>query len=298
MSHSNVKQLIHVMWSTYDQKYSIPSPINNYLCGYIKLAIRSQIPIGFGGMITISVSRDHVHLLLFLPQDICLSSLMRHIKSSSSKWLKNQSQIDPNFQWQDGFIAFSTQEDMMDKVKAYIDNDITRHINMNYSSEALNILTKQNINFNEKFFLQNTLSKIIVHTVWSTQYRMPLLSNNIQQNLYNFIKETVLESKGDIYEIGGVEDHIHILMEVPRDKPLSDLIKDIKTKSTHWLKLKDPLKFNDFGWQNGFGGFTISYSSINSVSHYIQQQEEHHRKRTFQEELQDLFPQWKIHFDS
>jgi putative transposase len=293
MSHSNVKQFIHVMWSTENQNYLIQPPIHNYLCGYMKLAIRTKIGVEYGGLITASVSLDHAHILLSLPQHVSLSSLMNHVKNRSSKWLKTQENIDPSFKWQSGFIAFGVQEDKINRVKTYINNDETRRLTMSYPDEALAIIKKQNMEFNEKYYLQGSVSKILLHVIWSTNHRMPLLNKDIQQELYNFTRDIVLQSKGKVYEIGGIEDHIHILVEVPRDQSLADFIKNIKTKTTYWLKLKDQIKFRDFEWQTGFGAFTISYSSMTHVSRYIQGQEEHHRKTTFQEELKNLILHYK-----
>ncbi len=84
--------------------------------------------------------------------------------------------------------------------------------------------------------------------------------------------------------MGGIEDHVHLLIEAPKDIALSDLVRSIKTSGTHWLKTVDISRFKDFEWQKGYGAFTASLTTIEAIKNYIQNQEEHHKTRTFQEE--------------
>jgi len=95
--------------------------------------------------------------------------------------------------------------------------------------------------------------------------------------------EVITRCKGVVHEIGGVDDHVHILMETPKNKSLSDLIREVKTVSTHWLKSENK-KYQMFEWQTGYGAFTVSYSNLNIVKNYIQRQEEHHLQHTYNKE--------------
>ena len=109
----------------------------------------------------------------------------------------------------------------------------------------------------------------------------------MRQNLYNQISHVITNSKGIIHEIGGIEDHLHILMEMPKNKTLSDLIREIKTNSTHWLKSLNT-EYDQFEWQIGYGAFTVSYSNLEVVRNYIQKQEEHHLQHTCKPEWEFL----------
>ena len=136
MSHSFVNQLIHIMWSTRDLEYVIPKSILNDLLAYLTVLVKSK----GGKVIHTGGSTDHVHLLILLPPQISLSSLISHLKTNSSKWIKTQKLVDPEFSWQDGFLGISSQEDRVDHVCEYIKSEEVRHKTKNYSDELLGIL--------------------------------------------------------------------------------------------------------------------------------------------------------------
>ena len=191
--------------------------------------------------------------------------------------------IDQNFCWQEGYLAISTQAEKVDSVCRYIKDDEVRHQSKNYSEEILSILEQQNIEFKKDYLLCTSYAKILVHAVWSTHSRVPCLDKCMRQNLYNQISDVITDAKGVVREIGGIEDHVHILMETPKSKSLSDLIRDIKTASTHWLKSMN-IKYNQFEWQTGYAAFTVSYSNIETIRNYIQNQEEHHLQQKYNNE--------------
>ena len=96
--------------------------------------------------------------------------------------------------------------------------------------------------------------------------------------------------------IGGVADHVHTLFCVSKKHALTDVIEELKKSSSKWLKTRGN-GFRDFRWQAGYGAFSVSASSAEEVRHYIDQQEEHHRKRTFQEEFVALLKSYRMEFD-
>lgn len=286
MSHHLVNQFIHIMWSTQNQKNIIFPVIKTDLYAYITSIVKARN----GRVFAIGGCADHVHLLILLPPDVSLSTLIGYIKACSSKWLKSKDGADPHFTWQNGYLGMSTQEDRLDHVCSYIRSDEIRHQTKNhsYSEELKSMLKRQNIEYNERYFLENSHSKIYVHAVWSTHNRHPCLNKDIRHNLYNQVIDVVTGGRGIVHAIGGIEDHVHILMEMPKDKALSDLIRDVKTSSTHWLKSRDGPSFPDFEWQVGYGAFTVSYSSIEDVKRYIVCQEKHHQKQTTHEEWNEF----------
>jgi REP element-mobilizing transposase RayT len=247
-----------------------------------------------GKIFVINGFTDHIHALPLLPPEISITTLLTHVKASSSKWIKSKKNIDPNFAWQTGYLAISIQGNRFDNVCNYIRNDVLRHeFNSltnpkTYLEELESILKQQNIEYHPNYFPQSSISKIYVHAIWSTNNRAPYLYKDIRNNLYDRLKETIINNRGIVHAIGGVEDHVHILMEAPKATSLSDLIGNIKTDATHWLKAQDSSSFQNFAWQTGYGAFTMSHSSIENVKEYINGQEEHHHIKTCKEEWDEF----------
>jgi putative transposase len=142
----------------------------------------------------------------------------------------------------------------------------------------------------------STFTKLTYHIVFSTKHRHPLIHNEFQKRLYEYIGGIIRAKKGSLIEIGGIEDHIHILAGLSQIKPVSDAIREIKANSSKWSN--EHFEFNRrFEWQKGYGAFTVSYSLIASVRQYIQNQHEHHRKKTFRDEYITFLKLHDIVFD-
>lgn len=97
-------------------------------------------------------------------------------------------------------------------------------------------------------------------------------------------------------EIGGVEDHIHILCLFPRTQSVADMVKETKRVSTNWLQ-EHTMELRDFHWQSGYGVFSVSQSNVAGVADYICNQEEHHRQLTFQDEYRAFLRKHAVEFD-
>jgi REP element-mobilizing transposase RayT len=96
--------------------------------------------------------------------------------------------------------------------------------------------------------------------------------------------------------VGGTDDHVHILCRLARTVSVSKAVEKIKTGSSKWIKTKHN-RYQSFGWQNGYGAFSIGASQIDVLRKYISNQREHHRKRTFQEEFRELCEKYNIEYD-
>jgi len=139
-------------------------------------------------------------------------------------------------------------------------------------------------------------AKLIYHVVFSKKYRRKTIDDGRCEPLYEYIGGIIRGQKGHLIEIGGVEDHIHILANLSPVTALSNAIRDIKANSSKWVN--DLKKTRDrFEWQKGYGAFTVSYSQIDSVRHYIQNQREHHRRQTFEEEYIEFLNRHDIPFE-
>ena len=136
MTHHFVSQLIHVVWATADQQYKIPLPVRNKLYAYLSTVIKSheaKLYLAGGAC-------DHVHCLISLPPQLSISLFMRIIKSHSSKWIKQQQDIDAKFAWEDGYTAFSLQHDRQDAAYKYIQGEEKRHETSPIKMSLLNCL--------------------------------------------------------------------------------------------------------------------------------------------------------------
>jgi len=129
----------------------------------------------------------------------------------------------------------------------------------------------------------STFTKFAYHVIFSTKHRKPLIRSEFQKRLYEYIGGIVRATDGHLIEIGGIEDHIHLLVGLSAKNPVSDNIRDIKANSSKWCNSLPGLT-SRFEWQKGYGAFTVSYSQLELVRRYIQNQHEHHRTKTFKDE--------------
>jgi putative transposase len=144
--------------------------------------------------------------------------------------------------------------------------------------------------------MPQSLAQILIHLVFSTKNREASLTNEIRDELHAYIGGIVENLRGTLLKAGSVNDHIHLLIAHPRTISPSDLVMDIKTGSSKWLKTKSPT-FSNFHWQSGYGIFSISPSHRPSLEKYIASQADHHRTVTFQEEYRRLLEKYGISFD-
>jgi len=133
-----------------------------------------------------------------------------------------------------------------------------------------------------------------LHFIWSTHQRQPLIQPDWHPRLHAYIRGILENLKSKPFVIGGVADHIHIYCSLPSTITIADLASTIKSNSTTFMK--DNLIPN-FAWQTGYAAFTMSKSADDDVIQYILTQEEHHKKRTFQEELIAFLDKYQIPYD-
>jgi putative transposase len=144
--------------------------------------------------------------------------------------------------------------------------------------------------------MPQSLSNILIHLVWSTKDRHPWLTPGIREETHAFLAGAVRRLDCEAYRVGGVADHVHIALRLSRTLSVADVVKDVKTASSKWLKEQHP-RFAEFYWQLGYGAFSIGMSQKNALLHYVDHQEEHHRTRSFQEEYRALLQRYAIDFD-
>ena len=132
------------------------------------------------------------------------------------------------------------------------------------------------------------------HLVWSTKDRRPIITPVVRDRLYSFIGGIIRNNGGILLSAGGVPDHVHHCCSLDKKLALSDVLRDIKSNSSGWVRET----FNvDFAWQTGYAAFSVSHSGLAAIRRYIAGQEEHHRKMSFKEELLALLKKHEVEYD-
>ena len=144
--------------------------------------------------------------------------------------------------------------------------------------------------------MPQSLSRLIVHIVFSTKGRVPVLHESIRGELYAYPAGVLRDLKCPAIKIGGTADHIHVLCLLSKNLSLAKLVEEFKSGSSRWLKTKGP-EFEVFHRQSGYGGFSVSESGIDAASQYIERQEEHHHKMSFQDEYRKLLEKYRVKYD-
>ena len=145
--------------------------------------------------------------------------------------------------------------------------------------------------------MPQSLAKILVHTVFSTKDRRPLLRNQpLREELHRYIGGILTHHDCQPIIVGGVEDHVHLLSTLSRTCQAAEMVKEVKRGSSLWLKTKSADQ-QDFAWQNGYGIFSIGFSQVETVRNYIAGQVEHHHQVSYQDELRALLKRYEIEFN-
>ncbi len=142
----------------------------------------------------------------------------------------------------------------------------------------------------------STYTQIIYQIVFGTKRRGRTLTKDRRDDLYKYISGVLKNKNCHLYRIGGIEDHIHILMDLHPTVSLSSIVKDVKLSSTEYIKENSLFPQFD-GWQNGYGAFTYSIREKDILIEYIKNQEAHHKVKTFKEEYLELLKEHNIAFD-
>ena len=132
--------------------------------------------------------------------------------------------------------------------------------------------------------MPGTYSQLLLHIVTSTKGRTPWISTTVAERLYPYIGGIVRAEKGVLYEIGGIEDHVHMYLRWRPDATVSDLMRKVKAGSSKWIHATIP-ELAPFAWQEGYSVFSVSKSQEDALKRYIQGQAAHHQTEDFKSEL-------------
>lgn len=133
------------------------------------------------------------------------------------------------------------------------------------------------------------------HLVFSTKNREPWLTADIRGEVHDYLGGTIRGLNGFSHAVGGIDDHVHVFVGLRATHCLADVMRELKSESSAWIHRKFGLRA--FAWQEGYGGFTVSASSMESVRGYVLNQEAHHHGKTFQEEYVEMLTRGLVEYD-
>ncbi len=142
--------------------------------------------------------------------------------------------------------------------------------------------------------MPQSYGSLYLHIVFSTYRREHILTPQLHTEFSRYITPILNQYRVRLIAEGGVEDHVHLLIDLGREVSVATMLREIKSKSSSWLKKKTG---REFSWQGGYGYFSVSPSHIQNVIHYIDNQKEHHRQKTFQEEFEDILSIAGVQFE-
>lgn len=144
--------------------------------------------------------------------------------------------------------------------------------------------------------MANTYTQIHLHLIFAVKYRTGIIQSKWKDELHKYITGIIQSNNHKLLIINGMPDHIHILVGIRPNQSVSELLQDIKGSSSKWINEKGFVK-GRFEWQEGYGAFSYGKSQIKDVIRYIENQEEHHRKKTFREEYLAFLDAFEVEYD-
>ncbi len=144
--------------------------------------------------------------------------------------------------------------------------------------------------------MAQSLSKVLLHAVFSTKNRTPTILDEFKPQLHKYLAETCRSYGSQAFRVGGTDNHIHIACSLPRTITQSKLLEEIKKSSSKWMKTKSP-RCASFTWQAGYAVFSIAHSQLKTLINYIENQEKHHKRKTFKDELLGLLDKYDVEYD-
>ena len=144
--------------------------------------------------------------------------------------------------------------------------------------------------------MAQTLTRLLVHVVFSTKDRRCLIVPAVESHLYAYLGGICRNKESPALAIGGTEDHVHLLISLSKNIALSDFLMELKRDSSKWIKTQGDV-FANFTWQDGYGAFSIGESQRGAVTDYIQSQKERHKTMTFEDEIIALAERYGVDYD-
>ncbi len=146
------------------------------------------------------------------------------------------------------------------------------------------------------FSMSQSLSSVLIHIVFSTKDRAPILNSSVRPALNGYLATVARNLGCQCFRVGAVADHVHLAIRISRTITIAQLVEELKTSSSKWLKTQSTA-LAAFAWQGGYGAFSIGPASLEALKQYIDTQEDHHRTRTFQQEYRKFLERYGVDYD-
>jgi len=130
--------------------------------------------------------------------------------------------------------------------------------------------------------MPRSLALVVIHVIFSTKDRLPLLNEDVRPDLFAYLATVARNAGCECYRAGGVADHVHLAIRQGKEQTIAKLVEQLKTSSSRWLKTQG---IPNFAWQIGYGAFSVGPADLDALLRYIDEQEAHHRKHSFRDEL-------------
>lgn len=144
--------------------------------------------------------------------------------------------------------------------------------------------------------MPQSLASIPIHIIWSTKGREPFIKPEIEMELFSYMAAIFREHESPALTINGTEDHVHSLVILSRKITVAKLVEEVKKSSSKWIKTKGEF-YRNFYWQSGYAALGLGQSNLEALKIYVANQEEHHHKKTFQEEYVAFLKKYNIEYD-
>ncbi len=144
--------------------------------------------------------------------------------------------------------------------------------------------------------MPQSFAALYCHIIFSTKHREPLISRELQPRLFAYIGGGLRDEGNTLLAAGGMPDHVHLLASLSRQTSVAEVVRLVKANSSGWVH-QTFSELRGFSWQNGYGAFSVSASALPAVKRYLAGQEEHHRRRTFQEEFVEFLKRHEVEYD-
>ncbi len=144
--------------------------------------------------------------------------------------------------------------------------------------------------------MPQSLSFVIIHLIFSTKNRELFLSSDTRAPMHAYLATVVRDMGCECYCVGGISDHVHLAIRLSRTTTQAALVEHLKTSSSKWVKAEFPAR-RSFSWQRGYGCFSISPGDLEALRNYIQDQEQHHKKMSFQDEFRMFLEKYNMNYD-
>jgi REP element-mobilizing transposase RayT len=144
--------------------------------------------------------------------------------------------------------------------------------------------------------VSQTLVSLLVHIVFSTKNRADLITPDVEPDLFAYLSGILNHHESRCLSVGGTANHLHLLVSLSKNFAVSHVVGELKKSSSKWVKTKGAT-FRNFGWQDGYGAFSIGESNMEALKRYIARQKEHHRGRTYESEMLSLLKKYGVKYD-